>query len=233
MDNGMMIDLGILAVLVIGAAVGAKRGLWRSLTGAVLLLAAIFGASLLTNQLTAPATELIYPMVEEKAVAWAESAAEAAVDSAQQENAPDLGALREALEKFGVSQERLEELLASFNSSVGSAVSGAVNSLVSGAAKLFVRALVQTVLYLVCFVVLLLLLRLLIRAVDLMLKLPVLSTANSLGGAVFGLIAAALILFFVLSLCARFGVELPKMEQTTLFKWFRVNTPQSVLTSLL
>lgn len=233
MDNGMMMDLGILAVLAIGAVAGAKRGLWRSLTGAVLLFVAILGAALLTNLLTDPVTELVYPMVEEKAVAWAESTAKAALDNAQLEKAPDLSGLTEALTRFGVSQERLEELLASFNSSVGSAVSGTVSGLVGGAAKLFVRALVQTVLYLVCFVVLLVALRLLIRAVDLVLKLPVLSTVNGLGGALFGLIAAALILFLVLSLCARFGVALPEMGETVLFKWFRDNTPQSLLTSLL
>lgn len=233
MDNGMVIDLAVLAVLVIGAAVGAKRGLWRSLMGAVMLIAAILGTVLLTNRLTDPVTELVYPMVEEKAVAWAESAAEAAADNAQQEIAPDPDKLTEALAKFGVSQEQLDKLLSSFNASGGSSFSDTVTGLASDAAKLFVRAVVQTGLYLLCFVVLLVLLKVLLHAIDLLLKLPVLSTANRLGGAVFGLIASALILFFVLSLCTRFGVELPEIEQTALLKWFRVNTPQSILTSLL
>lgn len=253
MDNGTMLDLALVAVLAIGAFAGAKRGLWRSLAGAVLLIVAILGSVFLTNRLTDPMTELVYPMVEEKAIEWATNAAQAVVseqpdDSSGMGNLDDLngidlnevdlsaidfGALSETLEKFGVSQEKLEELTDSLGDTVSSAVSDTVADLVGDAAKLFVRAVVQTVLYFLCFLLLLVLLKLLVRAIDLVLKLPVLSTANALGGAVFGLVSAALILLLVLSVCNRFGVALPESEETVLFRWFSSSAPSSLLTSLL
>lgn len=225
MDEAMTVNLVIAGVLVIGAIVGAKRGLWRSLTEALLVAAAILGAVLLTGKLSGPVTEWVFPKVEKRAVAWAEDLARSGAEG----EAADPEALREALERFGMEPEAAEELMNAFDGTLGEAMNETVREALSGAAKPLVHALVQTVLFLLLFAVLTVVLKLLIGAVDLVMKLPVLSAVNTLGGAVFGLAAAAMILFVVLSLCARFGVALPEGTGADALRRFGTAAQGSVL----
>lgn len=224
MDNGLMLDLAAAAVLVIGLIVGAKRGLWRSLTEALMLIAALLGALLIAGKLADPVTEWVYPKVED----WAVEQAGEAVRTATGGESPaiDPSLLYETLEKLGVPREKAEALLRS----VGESAEDTLDEALSGAAKLMVHALAQTALFLLSFLVLILALKLLIGAVDLVMKLPVLSTMNGLGGAIFGLISAAVVLLLVLTVCRRFGVALP--EGTHVESLLRLDLTNTILTSL-
>lgn len=60
-----ILDIATVAVLVIAASIGGKRGFVRSLTGFVILFVSVFGASLIALRLSAPVTDWVLPMVQD------------------------------------------------------------------------------------------------------------------------------------------------------------------------
>ena len=69
------------------------------------------------------------------------------------------------------------------------------------------QSMIYGILYIVSFTLLLWGLKILIRATDLVLKLPGLHLANSLGGGAIGLIEAGLLVFLVIWVARRLGVS--------------------------
>ena len=65
MDNALIIDLVLAAVLAVFALLGARKGLIRSLMALVSVVVALIGATLLTAMFFEPVTDLVYPKVEE------------------------------------------------------------------------------------------------------------------------------------------------------------------------
>ena len=70
MNNGLIIDGVLVLLLLLSFFVGAKRGLFKSLMGFVVLIAAIVGAAIAANTLTEPITGLVLPAFEEKISDW-------------------------------------------------------------------------------------------------------------------------------------------------------------------
>ena len=66
MDNALIIDLVLAAVLALFALLGARKGLIRSLMALVSVVVALIGATLLTAMFVEPVTDLVYPKVEER-----------------------------------------------------------------------------------------------------------------------------------------------------------------------
>ena len=66
MDNALIIDLVLTAVLALFALLGARKGLIRSLMALVSVVVALIGATLLTAMFVEPVTDLVYPKVEER-----------------------------------------------------------------------------------------------------------------------------------------------------------------------
>ena len=66
MDNALIIDLVLAAVLAVSALLGACKGLIRSLMALVSVVVALIGATLLTAMFVEPVTDLVYPKVEER-----------------------------------------------------------------------------------------------------------------------------------------------------------------------
>lgn len=228
MDNAVIIDLILAAVLLLFAAFGAWKGLMRSLMLLVSTALALVGAALLSAALAEPAAELVFPKVEESVVAQLEQLLPGAADGGLLPDGtfalPD-GA-EEELRRFGISAETITGALDGAEASVRAAV--------ERAAYLLVKAVVQAVLFLLLFVALLLLLRLLTRALDAVCSLPVLRTVNAAGGALLSLCEGALLIFLVLSLAPRLGVSwfADHADGTRLLAWFMNNTPNSILASL-
>ena len=69
MDNALIIDLVLAAVLAVFALLGARKGLIRSLMALVSVVVALIGATLLTAMFVEPVTDIVYPRVEEKVLA--------------------------------------------------------------------------------------------------------------------------------------------------------------------
>jgi len=64
MNNALIVDLVIAAVLLIGLLIGAKRGFFKSLMGLAAVILALFGASLLADMFAPAVTEKAYVKVE-------------------------------------------------------------------------------------------------------------------------------------------------------------------------
>ena len=79
-----------------------------------------------------------------------------------------------------------------------------------------------------------LLLHVLATAMDLLAKLPGLSSVNALGGAALGLVKGALVLFLAVWAARHLGVsfETKDVAQTYILQFFATHTPLSVLSLL-
>ena len=183
MDNALIIDGVIGAVLIAGVVIGAKRGLFKSLMGLISVAAALVGAALIANALTPYVTELIFPVVRERVME------RISADWPADSPAPPVG-VGELLERFGVPPTGIDPYR--------SAVSAAEQ-----AAQVLVSGIVHVALLLLSAVLLLVVLKLLTRALDRVFDLPLLHTANGIGGAALGLLEAALLTYAAVRVFAR------------------------------
>ena len=233
MDNGLIVDLIFALVLVLGVVLGAKRGLFRSFMALAAVLVALIGASLLTDALTGPVTEALMPRAEKSVQEWFDAAGRSSsgesadTASPEPENADDASPL--------AVTGLLKNLL---HFDLDGAVRRSLRSAAQEAALTAVRTLlgsvVRTVVFLLCFLVLSLLIRLVIAAVDKVLGLPVLNTLNTAGGALFGLVESALLLFLVCDLAPKLGFKIfTAYEGTYLLSFFMNQTPRGILSALL
>ena len=169
MDNALIIDLVLAAVLAVFALLGARKGLIRSLMALVSVVVALIGATLLTAMFVEPVTDLVYPKVEERVLEQFErdipSDALAAEDGDLSAGGllPDelsdlLGEALDTLKRFGVSDDAIDGVTKSVTDSAVSAA--------ERAAYLLVKTIVQAALFLAFFLALMLLLRLLTHGLD-------------------------------------------------------------------
>ena len=132
MDNALIIDLVLAAVLAVFALLGARKGLIRSLMALVSVVVALIGATLLTAMFVEPVTDLVYPKVEERVLEQFErdipSDALAAEDGDLSAGGllPDelsdlLGEALDTLKRFGVSDDAIDGVTKSVTDSAVSA----------------------------------------------------------------------------------------------------------------
>lgn len=65
-----MIDAVFALVLILSVVFGAKRGLFRSFMALAAIVLALIGASLLTDVLTEPVTDMLMPRLEKSVEEW-------------------------------------------------------------------------------------------------------------------------------------------------------------------
>ena len=65
-----MIDAVFALVLILSVVFGAKRGLFRSFMALAAIVLALIGASLLTDALTEPVTDVLMPRLEKSVEEW-------------------------------------------------------------------------------------------------------------------------------------------------------------------
>ncbi len=237
MDNALIIDVVLAAVLAAFALLGAHKGLIRSLMALVSVVLALVGATLLTAMFVEPVTGLVYPSVQEKVLARFERDIPSGALAGENGDLSAGGLLPEelselldgalgTLKRFGVSDDAIDGVTESVTDSVVSAA--------EQAAYLLVKTIVQAALFLVLFLALTLLLRLLTRGLDRVFSLPVLAQLNNLGGAALSLIEGTLLIFLILYLAPRLGVTWFTDHEagTHLLAWFMNNTPRSIIASL-
>ena len=237
MDNALVIDGIIAAVLLAGALIGWKRGLFKSLMGLAVVVLALIGSVVVADMLTEPITDFVAPKVEDAVVSQFSDA----LDRSMGSDSPDAQAgLSEMLEQYGVSGDILKPLWDSAASSVFGAISAAKENTVdafrgsiSASIRTLVSGVVHAALVLVLYVVLLIVLKLLTRALDHVFDLPVLSTVNGVGGAAIGLIEAVLLLYVVVFITARLGngVLTDYADDTYLLPIFLNRSPVELISS--
>ena len=199
MDNALTFDAAFLALALLGALIGAKRGLLKTLLGAAVTLVALIGSFAAAEQLTPPATEALYPKIEDALVTELTEAYEQRLTEHKDAQLPD--ELTELLDRLHLSAEIAEDLLnrageqaAKAGESVKADVERALRAAVQKTLRPAVQGGLHAVILALSFLVLNVVLRLAVRLLDLAAKLPVLHSFNALGGALLGLAEAAVIL---------------------------------------
>lgn len=217
----IVMDIAIAAVFVLFAALGWKRGLFRSLAE----LAAMVLALLLASQIAAAAAPEVIDRVLRPA---AHRAIEARVDEMTAESvsaaAPgeELARVVESIPNRFVREqaqgllESLEgaDLLTPAQDRLEQAGKEIADAVLDGVAY----SLVHSIVYLIAFMVLTALLRLVVRLVSAALRLPVLRQFNEAGGALLGMVKGAVVICLAVWVLGRTGaVTLEMAEGSILF----------------
>lgn len=233
-------DMIVAAVLVTFTIFGARRGLFRALAGLVAVIVALVGAGIIANTLAAPAAKLVTPLIqthiEEKVgEAVTEQSGQAPqVDGVPTDSMAEIGgdalSIEDLLNLLGLDQDVRDSLAQQAQEKVQDTGVSIAMAVVESVAQ----SMIYGILYIVSFTLLLWGLKILIRATDLVLKLPGLHLANSLGGGAIGLIEAGLLVFLVIWVARRLGVsfETDAVAATHLLRFFTTNTPLSALSFL-
>lgn len=221
----------VLAVLLIFACIGARRGLILSLCGLLAFVVAFLGASFAARTLSPAVADALEPKfaaaIEEQlneSIRQQTEAGEAAVLSP--DDVPLEGVL-DALREMGF----YETLINTVDRAVESGMTAVAASAAAAVAAAIAQSAAYLILFLLGFFLILLAWRLLSRALDLVARLPGLHFLNKTGGALFGLVQGCIILFVAAWLLQFFGQMLPRelVEQTVLLKFFMTTNPFSLL----
>ncbi len=221
----------VLAVLLIFACIGARRGLILSLCGLLAFVVAFLGASFAARTLSPVVADALEPKfaaaIEEQlneSIRQQAEAGEAAVLSP--DDVPLEGVL-DALREMGF----YETLINTVDRAVESGMTAAAASAAAAVAAAIAQSAAYLILFLLGFFLILLAWRLLSRALDLVARLPGLHFLNKTGGALFGLVQGCIILFVAAWLLQFFGQVLPRelVEQTVLLKFFMTTNPFSLV----
>ena len=209
-------DLVIAAALVLFVVIGAVRGLVKSLSGLIIVAAALIGASFVANALAEPVAQWLGPVIEENILSKLAA-----------ENANDAESLLAAFHFSGESLQQMAEQVMTTVKETGM-------DLLSAVADSVALSVSYAVVYLVAFLVLLLAVWLLLKPVQLLTKLPVLRTVDRLGGGALGLAWGALLVFAAVWLMLRFDWVLTQemVDNSRLLHFFATNSPLSLLASL-
>lgn len=245
MDNAIIVDGVLVVLLITGTAIGASRGLFRSLMGLVVLVAALVGSVLLADFLTPAFTSAIAPKVENALVEQFSAAVEQGVgtlDSTDGDTGGDTDAygLYEKLQSLGLSNDVVLSLVKPLDGArdwTTGAKDKAVDTFreaVSPVVWSLVRSVVHAALLLVLYILLTIVLRLALRVLDHVFDLPVLSTLNGVGGAVLGFLEAAVLISVAVYVASRLGVKLitEHTQDTLLLPLFLKQSPIALISSL-
>lgn len=237
MDNGLIIDVAFALVLVLGTVFGAKRGLFRSLMALAVIVLALVGASLLTDLLTEPVTDLLMPRAEKSVQEWFDSREDAQQGEQPQieESAQDNDTQQESSVPLAVTGFLKKLLRFDLDGAVRRSLREAARDAALAAVRTLLGSVVRSVTFALCFILLTVLLRLVTKGVDKVFDLPVLSTINALGGGALGLVESALVMFLVCGLAPKLGVAAftENQDGTYLLSLFMNHTPRSLLAALL
>ena len=228
MSVPVIMDIAAAAILLLFLILGARAGLIRSLAGLVIVVVALVGAGMIAATFADPAAKLVAPMIEKAVAEKVEEAITAETGMLDTERVdPEIG---ELLSMLGLDEDVKESITTRAEQTIRD--TGA--SVISAVVESLCRSVIYGLLYILAFLGLWLLLHVLAKAMDLLAKLPGLSTLNALGGAALGLVKGALVLFLAIWAARRLGIsfETEEVAQTYILQFFATHTPLSMLSLL-
>lgn len=240
MNTALILDIIFAAALILSVLIGAKRGLFKSLMSLVVIIAALIGASMLSNMFTEPVTDFVMPKVEQKVDSWlafpkvSSSEFLSGLTSSDANAADKSSGIMEKLEQFGAGSAFLDSVQKATDKATD-AVEDAVTDAATAAARAVVKTIVHAVLFVIFYLVLVVALKLVTKLLDAALdKIPVVNKVNSIGGAVIGFAECVLILFMVCYLAPRLGVKVysENVDQTFIVSFFANHSPSSLIAML-
>ena len=228
MSAPVIMDIAAAAVLLLFLILGARAGLIRSLAGLVIVVVALVGAGMIAATFADPAAKLAAPMIEKAVTQKVEEAITAETGMLDTERAdPEIG---ELLSMLGLDEEVKEGI----TNRAEQTIRDTGVSVISAVVESLCRSVIYGLLYILSFLGLWLLLHVLAKAMDLLARLPGLSTLNALGGAALGFVKGVLVLFLAIWAARRLGVsfETEEVAQTYILQFFAAHTPLSMLSLL-
>lgn len=222
MTSPIVIDLILLAILLFFMAMGAKRGFVLTFCSLVAVIVALVGANFLANTLTPAVSKAIEPTIETTIQTALESQVQSLQDTATGET---LTAIRDKGGLYALVADAMADALEQVD------LSPTVAQVATQAATAVATQLAHGLLFLVAFFLVLLGWTLLSHALDLVAKLPGLSSLNGLLGGVVGLVKGLIIAYIaVWVLYALTGtVSQETARQTHLFLFLAQHGPLDLL----
>lgn len=226
--NYIIYDVIIAAVLLFFLWLGYRKGFVLTLCSLLAVFVALIGACVLSNALAEPVAKAVEPVVAERIQ---ESLTEAikstefvSVDGgvAQSPEEVALAGVIEHLKETKLFQGFADAFLKAVDSGVAEVTTNAAQSLAHYAAVQIARI----VIFAVAFLAVLIAWSVLSHTLDLVAKLPVLSTVNAWGGGAVGLLKGALVLF-IAGWLLRDSLPPDTVEKTYLLKFFCTVSPLS------
>ena len=228
--NYIFYDVIIAAVLLFFLWRGYVKGFVLTLCSLLAVFVALIGASILSNVLAEPVAKAIEPVVS--------SSIHDTVTSYYQ-HAPEVGAASQD-EADWLAQLPIDELLEplreskafqgfadAFQKAVDDGVDDAAAHAAQALAHFAAVQIARTVIFAIAFFAVLIAWSILSHTLDLVAKLPVLSTVNAWGGGAVGLVKGALIVFIAVWLLRDSYIPQEAVEQTRLLKFFCTVSPLS------
>ena len=228
MTPAIILDVLIAAILLTAILRSSWRGLFLSLSGVIVLILTIIGANLGAKALTQPVADWATPKIEEKIAVKAEKTLEDRPQEqgrTQEELLPD--SLRNLLNRTGL----MENLRGALERQAESTIAATARAIAAAVARELVESFAYAILYVLLFLALGAVLHVASLGISMLLRLPLLSSANTLGGALLGLLEGMIVVWLLIWLIPHFGVELPT-ENTYLLRFFTAVGPLSLLSSL-
>lgn len=222
MTSPIVIDLILLAILLFFMAMGAKRGFVLTFCSLVAVIVALVGANFLANTLTPAVSKAIEPTIESTIQTALESQVQSLQDTATGET---LTAIRDKGGLYALVADAMADALEQVD------LSPTVAQVATQAATAVATQLAHGLLFLVAFLIVLLAWTLFSHALDLVAKLPGLSSLNGLLGGVVGLVKGLIIAYIaVWVLYALTGtVSQETARQTHLFLFLAQHGPLELL----
>lgn len=233
-------DIVLLAILLLAALRGYRRGFVLTVCGFLAVFVALIGATVLSRTLAPPVSQMVQPVIEQSLSHLVQHTADSATTVVSNEVeavfAEDL--LEQAKEPLSTVSLTLEQILnalresdfyRSFVSAIEQAVDAGIMDITSNlfhsVTQYITLQITQAVLFILSFAVVLIAWTTLSHVLDLACHLPVLNTLNELGGMLVGLAQGVLLSFILCWLCKDRFVSPEIIQNTYLFQWFASLNP--------
>ena len=221
-------DLAAAAILLLFALWGSRKGLVLTLCSLLAVFVALIGASFLSNALAEPVAKAIEPIVASQihdTVTSYYQRSPAENTSAEEDWLVQLP-LEELLEPLKESKF-LQGFAETFQKAVDDKAADIVTHTAQALAHFVAVQIARIVIFAVAFFAVLIAWFFLSHALDLVAKLPVLSTVNAWGGGAVGLIKGALIVYIAVWLLRGSYIPPAAIEGSYLLKFFASAIPLS------
>lgn len=210
-------DIIILAILLLSVYMGYRRGFILTLCGFLAVFVGIIGATIISNVLAEPVTNIVRPVIENNLQDYLSNVSPEVAAGAELSLPAALDFLRDsALYRGFVST--LENLMGSQAAATTAAVIAAIAEHIS-------LQLTRTILFVFSFIIVLIGWKILSHVLNLAFRLPILSSLNRLAGAGVGLLKGSVLLFILIWLF-KDSLFTPEMiEASYLLQFFSTINP--------
>jgi len=202
--NSIVIDIITVAIIILSALAGRKRGLIKTLSGIVALILSFSIAGFLANATTDKVSdEIVKPHVESFLNSQIDSTIERTPES-------DTSVVSDILANLGLPPEVIEN-----------ALHESISAPISSATDFLAQKITYALLFCIYFILSLIITTLLLKLVNLAAKFPGLNFVNKLAGLIFGILWGYLIVMALSFILLQFRIFLTDelVSQTFVLKF--------------